>query len=183
MQGAYYDADVGSAGRQSLSTKGYGFVASTETGCPFRMQDNWALDSLAQRAYQIVNLVEINDGAVSVQFSKTESLQGRIGLKHAKNWANDEVSSRKTGLWLRGSVLNELLGEPKTAFSSQDGYISFRDDISGAYGQITADVSYDVTRHATIYGILGYQARFDGDDRSFTGKLGLKAAFSEPGRK
>lgn len=178
VQGTYYDADVGSAGRQSLSTNGYGFVASIETGYPFQLQDNWTLEPQAQLAYQIVNLDDANDGAASVQFSKAESLQGRIGLKLAKNWAiDDESPSRKTGLWLRGSVLNEFLGKPKTAFSSQDGYISFRDDISGAYGQITAGVSYDVTRHATIYGTLGYQARFDGDDKAFNGKLGLKAAF------
>lgn len=98
-------------------------------------------------------------------------------MKLAKSWALNEDPARKTALWFRGSLLNEFLGTPQTAFSSKEGFVAFRDDISGLYGQLTAGISYDVTKQATLYGTLGYQARFDGDDQALNGKLGLKAAF------
>ena len=119
-----------------------------------------------------------NDGAALVRFSELESLAGRIGARLARSWALDEGTTsskpRMMTAWLKASLWNEFLGSPKTSFSSATGFIPFRSDLGGAWGEIKAGIDAQITRNTAIYASAGYSIGLDGRSHAYDGRVGIK---------
>ncbi|WP_442865048.1 autotransporter domain-containing protein [Bosea sp. NBC_00550] len=94
-----------------------------------------------------------------------ESLAGRIGARLARSWALDEgTTSSKPRMMtasLKASLWNEFLGSPKTSFSSATGFIPFRSDLGGAWGEIKAGIDAQITRNTVQLTLSGVTSPLD----------------------
>jgi outer membrane autotransporter protein len=90
---------------------------------------------------------------------------------------DDDGKTRRTNGWIRPSIWHEFKGQPKTEFSSANGFVPFEADIGGTWGEINLGVDYQANERTTFYVSAGYQRNFDGDSHSYEGMLGVKVAF------
>jgi outer membrane autotransporter protein len=170
-----------------LDTQGWGYTASLETGYPFLIDEgegedkyeNLYLEPQAQLIYSHIDLDDSNDIAADVRFRDVDSLIGRLGVRLAKDWfrENDKGETLRTNGWLRPSVWHEFKGQPKTEFSSADGFVPFEADIGGSWWEANLGVDYQADKKVTFYISAGYQKAFDGDSHSYEGMPGVKYDF------
>lgn len=52
--------------------------------------------------------------------------------------------------WLKASLWNEFMGNPKTAFSSATGFIPFRSDLGGAWAELKAGIDAQMKEHRAL---------------------------------
>ncbi|AWY39095.1 autotransporter outer membrane beta-barrel domain-containing protein [Pseudomonas putida] len=171
----------------NLDTQGWGYTASLETGYPFLIDEgddehkfeNLYLEPQAQLIYSRINLDNSDDIAADVRFKDIDSLIGRLGVRLAKDWfrENDKGETLRTNGWLRPSVWHEFKGQPKTEFSSANGFVPFEADIGGSWWEANLGVDYQADKKVTFYISAGYQKSFDGDSHSYEGMLGVKYDF------
>jgi autotransporter family porin len=175
-QVTWYDAKALPFGVTGLTTSGPGFAASVETGQPFQLGGGYLIEPQAQLVFQTATLSGTSDSAASIVFHEVDSLAGRIGARLARSFAIDpaEQQPRLITAWLRPSVWYEFLGNPLTSFSSATGYIPFRADLGGGWGEVTAGLDIQVTRAASLYANGIYQIAFDGRSDAFGGKFGAR---------
>jgi len=179
VQGTWYDATA--SGRlPALETDGLGFAASIEGGYPFLLDNGMVLEPQAQLVYQHVSLGDTSDVGGPVGFEDGQSLLGRIGVKLSKTWQLDPASDpdpREVEGWVRASLTNEFLGQPKAVFASEDGDVPFQADLSGLGFTLDAGFDAEVADDVSIFGSFDYEQKFDGDARAFGGEVGLKVRF------
>ncbi len=83
VQGTHYQGDA-TTQFASLSTNGFGFVSSLETGYPIRLPmfgPGFVLEPQAQIVWQRVSFDDANDGLGEVALGTTSGASGRIGLR------------------------------------------------------------------------------------------------------
>ncbi|MNP07718.1 Antigen 43 precursor [compost metagenome] len=170
-----------------LDTQGWGYSASLETGYPLLIDEgegqdkyeNLYLEPQAQLIYSHIDLDNSDDIAADVRFKDVDSLIGRLGVRLAKDWLreNDKGQTLRTNGWLRPSVWHEFKGQPKTEFSSADGFVPFEADIGGSWWEANLGVDYQADSKVTFYLSAGYQESFDGDSHSYEGMVGVKYNF------
>ncbi|SKC01551.1 outer membrane autotransporter barrel domain-containing protein, partial [Bosea thiooxidans] len=178
VQGTWFDAEADSKRQFKLNRDGFGFAASLEGGYPIALGNGWTIEPQAQLIYQTLVNGSGHDGAALVRFSDVESLAGRIGARLAKGWALDEgPRPRMLTAWLKASLWNEFLGDPKTSFSSASGMIPFRSDLGGAWGEVRVGVDSQIARNAALYASAGYSVGFDGRSHAYDGRLGVKVTW------
>ncbi|UZF91271.1 autotransporter family protein [Bosea sp. NBC_00550] len=178
LQGTWFDAQADSRRLIKLNREGFGFAASLEGGYPIALGNGWIIEPQAQVIYQTLVNGSGNDGAALVRFSEVESLAGRIGARLARSWALEEGTTtskpRMMTAWLKASLWNEFLGSPMTSFSSATGFIPFRSDLGGAWGEIKAGIDAQITRNTAIYASAGYSIGLDGRSHAYDGRVGIK---------
>ncbi len=179
VQGTWFDAEADSKRLlQKLKREGFGFAASLEGGYPIALGNGWTIEPQAQIIYQTLVNGSGSDGAVLVRFSDVESLAGRIGARLAKGWAlEDGARPRMLTAWLKASLWNEFLGDPKTSFSSATGFIPFRSDLGGAWAEMRAGIDTQIARNTAIYASAGYSIGFDGRSHAYDGRIGVKVTW------
>ena len=179
VQGTWFDAEADSRRLlPKLRRDGFGFAASLEGGYPIALGNGWTIEPQAQIIYQTLVNSSGHDGAALVRFSDVESLAGRIGARLAKGWALEEgPRPRMLTAWLKASLWNEFLGDPKTSFSSASGMVSFRSDLGGAWGEVRVGVDAQVARNTALYASAGYSMGFDGRSHAYDGRLGVKVTW------
>lgn len=162
-----------------LVTDGWGVSASLEAGYPFAIGNARVVEPQLQFVYSRANLDDSHDIGARVRFRDEQSLIARLGVRVAQDWLRtvDHGETRRTDGWLRFSVWNDFKGEPKTEFSSEYGYVPFKADIGGSWGEFNIGVDWQLDRRATLYVSAGYQQSFDGDSHSYEGMVGIKAPF------
>ena len=170
-----------------LDTQGWGYTASLEGGYPFLIDEgdeehkfeNLYLEPQAQLIYSRIKLDDSDDIAADVRFRDIDSLIGRLGVRLAKDWfrENDKGETLRTNGWLRPSVWHEFKGQPKTEFSSANGFVPFEADIGGSWWEANLGVDYQADKKVTFFVSAGYQKSFDGDSHSYEGMLGVKYDF------
>ncbi len=182
--GTWYDDMKGQSTRlPALHTNGSGFAASVEGGYPLPIGGGFVAEPQIQLAYQVINIDNSQDIAATVHFDNVDSLVGRLGVRFFKTWTMAETGLSgfyDRGLltaWLRPSVWNEFRGDPKTQFSSEDGFIPFRSDIGGATFELNSGLTAQVAPNAALYGIVNYQTGLERDGFAYGGELGLKVAW------
>ncbi|WP_338580891.1 autotransporter outer membrane beta-barrel domain-containing protein [Pseudomonas sp. MAG733B] len=171
------EAKPGNIGK--LKTDGWGYTASLEGGYPFEVRKDLYIEPQAQIIYSYVELDDSDDLAADVRFEDVDSLIGRLGVRIDKDWfrEDDDGKTRRTNGWIRPSIWHEFKGEPKTEFSSANGFVPFEADIGGTWGEINLGVDYQANERTTFYVSAGYQRAFDGESHSYEGMLGVKVAF------
>lgn len=158
----------------SLKLDGNSYGASIDGGVPFQIGAAFQLQPEAQLLYQHLNLPSAGDQAARVRFRNTDSLAARAGLRLSTDWTPAGGFAQSIGLWARASVWYEFLGEPKTEFSSLHGFVPFRSSLAGAWADLRAGASVNITPTAMAYVNAGYQIGFDGRNHSYDGRLGLR---------
>jgi outer membrane autotransporter protein len=77
-------------------------------------------------------------------------------------------------VWVRPNVWYDFLGNPVTSFSSADGPVAFHSTLGGAWGEINAGASGQLTSNVTLYANASYNQRFDDKGYSYDGKAGVR---------
>ena len=75
---------------------------------------------------------------------------------------------------MRPNFWYEFLGDPKTQFSSADGFIPFRADLGGPWFEINAGVSGQIDKRADLFANVSYQTKFNDDNYAIAGKVGVR---------
>ena len=177
LQGTFYDART-SANRGLLpfKTDGGGIAGSVEAGYPFKFGGGYFIEPQAQLMYQNINFNDALDNAALVKFSNVDSLIGRVGARFGRTWSLDGnvPDARLITVWIRPNIWQEFRGNPTTQFSSEDGFVPFRSDLSGTWGEINVGVSGQLNLNTTLFANASYQERFDGKGFAYDGKAGVR---------
>ncbi|WP_426442579.1 autotransporter outer membrane beta-barrel domain-containing protein [Bradyrhizobium genosp. P] len=178
-QYTWNDLKAAPLGISGLTTQGGSFAASLETGKPFQLGAGYSIEPQAQLIYQTASLAGSADSAASVAFNDVDSLAGRLGARFARSFAIDPgaVQPHLITAWVRPSVWYEFLGNPTTSFSSATGFIPFRSDLGGSWGEIAAGFDVQVARNTSFYTNLNYQIGFNGRSDAYGGKFGARVAW------
>jgi outer membrane autotransporter protein len=182
LQGTLYDVrTTANRGLLPFRTKGDGIAGSVEGGYPFRFAGGYFIEPQAQVIYQRITFNDASDNEALVRFSNVESLIGRIGARFGRTWSLDDDmrggdarGGRLITVWVRPNVWQEFLGNPITQFSSETGFIPFRADLGGTWGEINVGVSGQVNLNTTLFANTSYQERFDGKGYAYNGKAGAR---------
>ncbi|MGO4677868.1 autotransporter outer membrane beta-barrel domain-containing protein [Bosea sp. 2YAB26] len=180
VQGTWYDAEADSKRLFKLKRDGFGFAASLEGGYPLQLGNGFILEPQAQMIYQTLANGSGRDEAALVRFSDADSLAGRIGARLAKSWTLEEDPRAKPRLltaWLKASLWNEFLGDPKTSFSSATGLIPFHADLGGSWAELRTGVDAQISRNTALYASAGYSIGLNGRSRAYDGRLGIKVSW------
>ncbi|AWY44130.1 autotransporter outer membrane beta-barrel domain-containing protein [Pseudomonas putida] len=179
LQLHHFDIEAKPTNINKLKTDGWGYTASVEAGYPFEMRKDLFVEPQAQLIYSSVDLDDSHDLAADVRFEDVDSLIGRLGVRIAKDWetTGSDNTVRRTNAWVRPSVWHEFKGQPKTEFSSQNGFVPFEADISGTWGEVNVGIDYQANARTTFTVSTGYRQAFDGDSHGYDGMLGVKVAF------
>jgi outer membrane autotransporter protein len=179
VQGTWYDTRAQSTRLPALETDGWGFGASLEGGYPVRL-GAWLGGLVAepqlQLVYQTVDLGTAREIAATVRFDDVESLAGRVGVRFATNWLVPGPGGGLTPatVWVRPSVWQDFLGDPKTLFSSETGFIPFRADLGEAWVDINAGIALQVGRSTALFASGSYDVGVEGRSEAWDGKIGLR---------
>jgi outer membrane autotransporter protein len=175
-QGTYYDVhSTANRGIPELTTHGPGFGGSLEGGYPFHFAGGYFIEPQAQLVYQHVGLSNSSDIGASVRFDDVDSLAGRIGARFGRTWALEGgPNPRLITAWLRPNFWYEFLGNPKTEFSSADGFIPFRADLGGPWFELNAGVSGQIDKRADLFASVSYQTKFNDNTYAIAGKVGVR---------
>ncbi|WP_448834200.1 autotransporter outer membrane beta-barrel domain-containing protein [Camelimonas sp. ID_303_24] len=174
-QGTWYNAKASSTRLMQLSPDGFGVGLSLEAGYPVQLGGGWIVEPQAQLIYQSISLDSRYDGAAQVRFSDAQSLAGRIGARLSRTWTLDaENGPKQINVWARANLWNEFLGNPKTWFSSADGFVPFRSDMKGAWTQLGGGVTAQLNGNVALYADASYNIGHGGDRRSWDGKVGVR---------
>ena len=175
VQGTWFDAEADSRRLIKLKRDGFGFAASIEGGYPVALGGGWIVEPQAQLIYQTLTQKSGHDGVALVRFSDVDSLAGRIGARLARDWiVGEDGQPRKIATWMKASLWNEFLGDPKTSFSSATGMIPFRSDLGGAWGEVKVGVDAQIAGNAALYASAGYSIGLDGRSHAYDGRVGVK---------
>lgn len=115
-----------------------------------------------------------------MRFSDADSLAGRIGARLARSWTLEATPGARPRLltaWLKASLWNEFLGNPKTAFSSATGFIPFRGDLGGSWAELKVGADAQLTKNAALYASAGYSIGLNGRSHAYDGRLGIKVSW------
>lgn len=174
-QGTWYNAKAASGRVATLSTNGFGVALSLEGGYPVSLGNGWTIEPQAQILLQKINFSGGSDGAAYVKFSDVQSVAARVGARLSKSWVVETARGPvRLNAWLRGNVWNEFAGSPKANFSSDLGYTPFRSDMKGAWADISAGLTAQISPAAALYASASYQRSFDGRRDGWGGKAGLR---------
>ncbi|MGO4677556.1 autotransporter domain-containing protein [Bosea sp. 2YAB26] len=173
VQGTWYDAKADSRRGFTLNRDAFGFAASLEGGYPLQLGYGVVFEPQAQIIYQTLS----NGSAALVRFSDADSLAGRIGARLARSWTLYEATlgarPRMLTAWLKASLWNEFMGNPKTAFFSATGFIPFRADLGGNWAEFKVGADAQLTRNTTLYASVGYSVGLDGRSHIYDCRLGV----------
>ena len=110
-----------------------------------------------------------------MDFTDTDSLVGRLGLRVARTWANDAAPEPlKTTGWARLNLSHEFMDNPTTTFSSDDGPVAFQADLGAYWLELNGGFTKQMSGISALYGNLGYQRNLDNDGHAWTGQLGVR---------
>jgi autotransporter family porin len=162
-----------------FDTEGWGYTLSLETGYPMEADKDLYIEPQAQVIYSYVDLNDAKDEGAHVRFDDVDSLIGRIGVRIAKDWFDQQPNEplRRTNGWIRPSIWHEFRAKPNTDFSSETGYVPFHSDFSGTTGELNLGVDYQADRRTTFTVSAGYQQSFDGDAHGYDVMVGFKMKF------
>ncbi|WP_128325529.1 autotransporter outer membrane beta-barrel domain-containing protein [Pseudomonas alkylphenolica] len=181
LQFNHFDIEARPQDMPRFKTKGKGITASLEAGYPFKLNKDESL-KIEPQAQVIVTRIKLNDShdeASDVRFEDVDSLTGRLGVRIDKDLfrEDDKGKLHRTNIWVRPSVWHEFKSQPKTEFSSNDGFVPFTTNLGGTWTEVNLGVDYQVSEKTTIHVSAGYEKGLDNDSHGYEGILGLKVKF------
>ena len=176
LQGTWYDVESSAhRGLPALLTNGGGVAGSLEAGYPFRFAGGFFIEPQAQVVVQRINLAEASDVISTVKFDNVDSVAGRIGARFGRTWSLDGGATLRTiTAWIRPNLWHEFRGNPLTEFSSDAGFIPFRGNLRGTWGEINGGVSGQLNASTTLYANVSYESRFADRTFAYNAKIGAR---------
>lgn len=175
VQVTRYEFRAGSGFFPDMKTDTNGVGASFEAGKSFPLRNGFTLQPQGQLIYQKIESYDGADPAAEVRFDDIDSLAGRLGLRlvHDNERAGAD-GPRPITWWLRANVWHEFIAEPKTSFSSEDGFVAFRSKLEGTWGELGAGVSAEISRGTSLYVNGGYASAFGDGLEAWNLRVGLR---------
>jgi autotransporter family porin len=180
LQGTLYDINSNAhRGLQPLQTLGKGFAGSLEAGYPFRFYNGFFIEPQVQAIGQHIDIDTTRDAGGPIKFDDVNSLLTRIGARFGYTWTlGGGAAPRTVTAWIRPNIWHEFLGNPLTEFGSATGFIPFRADQRGTWGELNAGISGQLNPSTTLYANAAYQERFDNTKTfAYTGKIGARVSW------
>jgi outer membrane autotransporter protein len=158
-----------------LTTDGHGFGGSLEGGYPIKFY-SLTVEPQAQMIYQEISLDNSSDEASAVDFDKTNSTEGRLGVRIANTWSLGQVRSEnphELTAWATLSVWRDFQGDSTTSFPSETGPINFVSNLGGNWVQGNLGVTAQLTEVLSFYGTIGGDTSFNGS-KAYNAIAGLR---------
>lgn len=162
-----------------LKTHGTGVATSLEGGYPLRIFC-FTVEPQAQIIYQRIRLHHSHDIAAQVNFKRTNSTAGRLGVRLVNTWDWGPWISTQPRLftaWLRTSFWDEFQGKSRTFFSSDAGPIGFHSKLRGVWFQGDLGFTGQITDILSLYGSFGGNVYLNGRGQAYNAVVGLRANF------
>ena len=189
LQGTRYDdIHAHSVLGETLSTAGWGFVASFEGGYriglgnlglgDFGLGDGWAIIPQAQVLYQTIGLDDGADHFGLIHFGDAEAVYGRIGARLSKDWVMSNGQTITT--WARANLWHTFDGTAETTFSNLEGLngTTLPTSLGGTWTQLGLGISGQVARNVSVFAHADYNINVaQGNARSVDGRVGVKYAW------
>lgn len=179
-QYTWNDVKAASLRLPTLRTNGSSLGLSLESGYPVQLGAGWQIEPQAQLIYQKAWLGDAIEPAATIRFTDAQSLAGRVGARLSRSWLLDAGSAtggagmRTMTVWIRPNIWYEFLGNPRTEFSSADGFIPFRASLRGGWFEINGGLDAQVVRNVSLVANASYQHGFDSRSYAYHGRLGVR---------
>ncbi|WP_233021511.1 autotransporter outer membrane beta-barrel domain-containing protein [Rhodopseudomonas boonkerdii] len=169
---SWYTGSPSSIGRLSAATDGTGFLASLESGYPFRLTPNLSIEPQAQLIYQHLSLAATQDQVSSVSFGGADALSGRIGLRLQGNYQNAAALLQP---YLKANLWQDFGGRDTVTFAGTDILDTRRMATALEFGGgIVAKVSSTVG----VFAGASYTTNLDSNDRkTIQGNAGIRVTW------
>jgi outer membrane autotransporter protein len=180
FQANWYDDVLANSTRiQPLKTHGLGLSGSLETGYSIRFR-HFTIEPQAQLVCQTLSLRDSNDVAAFVDFDRTNSTAGRVGIRLADTWLFGCLPSgqpRQLTAWVRASVWHDFQGNSTTLFSSEEGLIGLPSNLRGSWMQGDLGITAQLSDTLYFYGTFGGNLYLNGRGQAYTATAGLRVNF------
>src|SRR5207253_826826 len=150
----YNNVKANSKRLQPLKTHGIEYAGSIEGGYAWKF-NCFTVEPQGQIVYQSLSLHDSEDIAAKVDFHRTHSVLGRLGVRLANTWSLGCLPSsqpRQVTAWLRTDIWRDFNGKSKTFFSSEDGPVGIASDIGGNWFEGTLGVTAQITDALSFHG-------------------------------
>ncbi len=170
LQGTYYYGDAGTQFAQ-LSTNGFGFMSSLETGYPVPLPfgPRFVLEPQAQIIWQRVTFGQANDGLGLVSLGSTSGSTGRVGVRG--QWTIVSENGQVWQPYVRANLWRDWGAEATTTFGIDQVPLLEQATRLELAGGVTAKL----TNRLSLYAQGGYQ--FAVAQTSDTTRNGIKGDF------
>ncbi len=78
---------------------------------------------------------------------------------------------------MRLALGHAFLGKTKTEFQANNGYVPFRSDLSGTWGEARAAITGNVSKKVALYATTGYERALNGGGHQWDGKIGVRISW------
>ena len=139
----------------SLSTTGFGFVSSLETGYPIHLPvfgPGFVLEPQAQILWQRVSFDDVNDGLGDVALGTTSGASGRIGLRG--KWTIVGDGGQVWQPYVRANLWRDWGAQATTVFSGAD-LVPLLEQATRL--QLGGGVSVRMNAHVSLFANADYQ--------------------------
>ncbi|QII85076.1 autotransporter outer membrane beta-barrel domain-containing protein [Bordetella hinzii] len=164
-------------GISELKTKGKGVSTSLEAGYTVQLDEKWRLTPFLQTSYQWIDIDSASDSGGKVRFSDVQSLTAKTGVRLSHTWNGSPNDPNAITASMRLALGHEFLGKTKTEFQANDGYVPFRSDLSGTWGEAKAAIIGNVSKKVSLYATAGYERALNGDGHQWDGKIGVRISW------
>ena len=176
LQATHYGAvNATSVLGERLSTKGWGFAASLETGYPIVLGAGWSITPQMQAIYQTLGFDSGADRFGQVRYGDTSTVFGRAGARLARDFAIED--GRKVTAWARVNYWHTFGGNARTTFTNlAGGYpVTLGTGLGGSWMQFGIGASGQLTQSLSLFATADYNLTVaNGSGQSYTGRVGLQ---------
>lgn len=183
LQGSRHNMESQPVDSSNFTSRGWGYIASIETGMPFSLTESLYLEPQVQYQYRSLNLKDGNDNAADINFDNSSTQQVRAGLKLGNNHRAMQKTDKHVPVswWMRPSVVQNFATDGSVTVSAPgvDGSsVTFNPDQDGT--AVAMDVGLDGQIHENV--TLGVRAGYtvpvnDGAAGGYGGQINLKIRF------
>jgi outer membrane autotransporter protein len=177
--------DSRSVNGNSMNTRGWGYVASLESGRSFSVTESVTVEPQIQYLYSEVELDRGHDEQSEVKYGRGENQQVRVGVKAEHR---SVVSVKRQGiltdmplsLWVRPSVVQTYgSGKMDVAAPGVEGSeVSFRPGQEGTSVRVDVGMKGDVRENVTLGAGMSYTQTTKGAGTGgYGGQVNLKVTF------
>jgi hypothetical protein len=177
--------DSRSVNGSSMNTRGWGYVASLESGRSFSVTESVTVEPQIQYLYSGLELDRGHDEQSEVKYGRGESQQVRVGVKAEHR---SVVSVKRQGiltnmplsLWVRPSVVQTYgSGKMDVAVSGMEGSeVSFRPGQKGTSVRVDVGMKGEVRENVTLGAGMSYTQTTKGAGTGgYGGQVSLKVTF------
>lgn len=181
LAGTWHKTDINTfvmSGINSIDSDGW--VASIESGYPYRFDNGFILEPQVQLVYSEVSFDDTVDRQlVVVKFDDNHQFIGRLGLRGTKTWVGDDGT--KFMPYARINYYHDFSSAPEvrmSAFGSGSSGVTISGGKGGDALQFGLGITIDTPNNFILYSEVDYQTELgDAGLRGIRGNLGIRWEF------